>query len=159
MYPLWLGLESWYCLLVEHTSRTPPSSVNIMSAGSFMGGSRSKTLGSSAHQSRCMYARHGSLIMLCHVGETHRKRMSGFMGSREKISNNMLAGNCPAPCLFTWEAVAGLILFPGPRGWPWATPKHQFFNFLDPLLWTDLNRPPSQFVVVGRWIDKVINQW
>jgi hypothetical protein len=31
-------------------------------------------------------------------------------------------------------------------------------NFLELLLWTDLGRPPSQFFVVGRWIDKV-NQY
>jgi hypothetical protein len=74
-------------------------SLNIASAGSCVGGLRSKTLGSLAHQSRCMYARHGSSIMLRHVGEMHRKRMSDLMGSQEKMLNSMSVRNCPVPML------------------------------------------------------------
>jgi hypothetical protein len=48
------------------------SSLNIGSAGSCLGGSR---------RSRYMYTRHESSIMLRHVEEMHRKRMSDLMGS------------------------------------------------------------------------------
>jgi hypothetical protein len=75
------------------------SSLNIALAGSCLGGSRSKTLGSLAHRSRCMYARHELSIMLRYVREMHRKRMSDLMGSWEKMLNSMLAGNWPAPML------------------------------------------------------------